>query len=423
MAGYRKKKNRSGFEVNFYTIDRQRKSIWLQGASQRQARDFVRHLEELLRSQKAGVAPEADTAKWADELDGPLRDKLVSFGLTEAATHRRYEPHERTVGAWTEAFIKANTTTTRTASNYEQARAWLLKEVDASRDLASVTPDDLRRWQRNMKGKLALSSRNKHLQRVRTMFRSAVEAKIIRTNPATAIKQERHPEGRRVDRSRQYFVDPQLSKQVVDGLQDTKWKLIFALLRYQGMRRHEALALEWSQVNFENGTLQTKSLKTGIRECPIFAETRQYLDQMANEAGELKGKVIPWATEVDSLTPLLAKRIKAILGFVWPKTCQQLRSTRRTELDECFPAHVVNEWLGHSGDTAERHYRQVTNGHHAKAIAMPNTCSAPGSTDQASLTKTEADSPKEMVISSTNTTHSADPSWGYLFFVTPFFVR
>lgn len=413
MASYRKKPSRDGFEVYFYAMDKRRKSIWLQAASLRQTRDFVRHLEELIRAKKAGVAPEADTAKWIDQLEGPLRDKLVSYGLTDASTHKRYEPHERTVGAWTEAYIKANTTNARTTNNYEQARSWLLKSVDANRDLASVTPDDLRQWQRSMKGKLSISSRNKHAQRVRTMLRSAVEAKVIRSNPAAAIKQERHPEGRRIDRSRQYFVDPNLSKQVIDGLESTKWKLIFALLRYQGMRRHEALAIEWDQVDFETGTIQIKSLKTGVRECPIFPETLQYLKQMVDELGEPTGKVIPWAGEVDSLTPLLGKRVKSILGFVWPKVCQQLRSTRRTELDEHFPTQTVNEWLGHSSETAERHYQQVTAEHHAKALAMPNSCSTAGSAVSNSQTTPVVDSPAKIAISPANSTGSLDPSWGY----------
>lgn len=40
--------------------------------------------------------------------------------------------------------------------------------------------------------------------------------------------------------------------------------------------------------------------------------------------------------------------------------CQQLRSTRRTELERLFPSHVVNEWMCHSSAVAERHYLQIT---------------------------------------------------------------
>ena len=47
----------------------------------------------------------------------------------------------------------------------------------------------------------------------------------------------------------------------------------------------------------------------------------------------------------------------------WPKTFINLRSTRRTELQDRFPSHVVDEWLGHSTKTAETHYLQVTEDH------------------------------------------------------------
>ena len=35
------------------------------------------------------------------------------------------------------------------------------------------------------------------------------------------------------------------------------------------------------------------------------------------------------------------------------------RLMRRTELQEKFPSHVVDEWMGHSTATVEKHYLQV----------------------------------------------------------------
>ena len=47
-----------------------------------------------------------------------------------------------------------------------------------------------------------------------------------------------------------------------------------------------------------------------------------------------------------------------------------LRSTRRPELQESFPDHVVNKWLGDSGKVAEKHYLQVTGDHWRKASEL-----------------------------------------------------
>jgi hypothetical protein len=44
-----------------------------------------------------------------------------------------------------------------------------------------------------------------------------------------------------------------------------------------------------------------------------------------------------------------------------------LRSSCRTDLQEHFPDHVINTWLGHSSRIAERHYLQTTDGHWEKA--------------------------------------------------------
>jgi hypothetical protein len=51
----------------------------------------------------------------------------------------------------------------------------------------------------------------------------------------------------------------------------------------------------------------------------------------------------------------------------WPKPFINLRSTRRTELQERFPDHVVNGWLGHSGAVAAKHYLQTTDEHWQRA--------------------------------------------------------
>lgn len=43
----------------------------------------------------------------------------------------------------------------------------------------------------------------------------------------------------------------------------------------------------------------------------------------------------------------------------------------RTDLQERFPDHVVNTWLGQSSRVAERHYLQTTEAHWERAITEP----------------------------------------------------
>ena len=49
------------------------------------------------------------------------------------------------------------------------------------------------------------------------------------------------------------------------------------------------------------------------------------------------------------------------------ETIQYLRSTRKTELTENWPIHVVCAWIGNSRAVAPQHYLQITNDHFVQA--------------------------------------------------------
>lgn len=72
-----------------------------------------------------------------------------------------------------------------------------------------------------------------------------------------------------------------------------------------------------------------------------------------------------------NLRTQLCKIIRWAAPKPWPKLFQNLRATRATELADEYPAHVAASWLGHSNMIAEKHYRQTTNEHFAKAVCRP----------------------------------------------------
>lgn len=55
---------------------------------------------------------------------------------------------------------------------------------------------------------------------------------------------------------------------------------------------------------------------------------------------------------------------------------------RRADLQELFPDHVINAWLGHSGAVAEKHYLQVTDEHWRLAGLEPAPVVAPVTKEQ-----------------------------------------
>lgn len=71
------------------------------------------------------------------------------------------------------------------------------------------------------------------------------------------------------------------------------------------------------------------------------------------------------------------KRILEAAGIEpWPRLFQNLRASRATELAHQFPGYVAAEWLGHSEEIADEHYRQVLDSDFARAISEPTPSAA-----------------------------------------------
>ena len=79
--------------------------------------------------------------------------------------------------------------------------------------------------------------------------------------------------------------------------------------------------------------------------------------------------IFVFATQSNSYDPK-NKKGQSTSIIPWPKPFTNLRSTCETELNEEFPSHVVANWLGHSVKIATKHYLQVTEEHHQRALAM-----------------------------------------------------
>ncbi len=161
-------------------------------------------------------------------------------------------------------------------------------------------------------------------------------------------------------------MDRKTTEAVLDACPDYDWRLIFALARYAGMRcPTEVCGLKWSDILWDQERIRIDSIKTGLRFCPIFPELRSQLDMAFDNAPE--GAVYCVGRYGGTGSRNLATNLKRIIERAgckpWPKTFVNLRSTRRTELQEAFPSHVVDEWLGHSSKVAEDHYLQVTTDH------------------------------------------------------------
>ncbi len=62
-----------------------------------------------------------------------------------------------------------------------------------------------------------------------------------------------------------------------------------------------------------------------------------------------------------------------------PKSFENLRGARETELAEDFPMYVVCEWTGNSQPIVAKHYLRVTDDHFSKALQQPAVLPRTGS--------------------------------------------
>ena len=186
--------------------------------------------------------------------------------------------------------------------------------------------------------------------------------RLLESNPFKKLKT-----GSEVNRDRDHFITREAAAAVLRGCPDEQWRLIFALARFGGLRRCEILAMNWTDVLWDENKLRIDSPKTGVRHCPIFPELMSLLRESFEAAPEGTTRLAYRYRRAANLGTQMNRIIERAGVPYWAKTFQNLRSTRRTELQENFQDHVVNSWMGHGSETAAKHYLQVTDVHFAAA--------------------------------------------------------
>jgi integrase len=368
--------NRPGYKLRFRDTDNRQRVLWLGNVSKRNAETVLLHLSELERAFKGGVSPEPGTAKWANELTGRIRERLAVYGFVGAERKQVCGDASRLVKAFFESYIAKRTDLKQsTRYKYKQSAEYFINHVGPQRLLADVTPADIDAWRlwlvtsaklsndgKTVTG-LAQATANKIAKRVKQLFAQAVRAKLLVESPAA--DQRIGPE---VNRERDFYVDRSTTERILAEC-DTEWALIFGLCRYAGLRcPTEVLGLKWSDVDLAAGRLRIDSVKTGLRFCPIFPELRPLLEAARYLAPDgavycvrrYRGNGVNLRTQLG--------RILGRAGVVpWPKLFVNLRASARTDLQEVYPSHVCDSWLGHSTEVAERHYLQTTEAHWKRA--------------------------------------------------------
>ena len=372
--------------IQFVRGDGSRTSIRLGKVPLQHVRKVKLHVEALSAAKRAAVAMDDRTADWLRGIDDDLRKKLVAVGLVEPRLPSSIAGNTEvvpTLGEFLKGYIRKRSDVKESTSDvYYQTRQCLIAHFGADKRLSNITAgnaDDFRTWLKSPKDRggrgLAENTVRRRCGVAKMFFRAAARHKLITEDPFADMK------GTNVvpNRSRDYFVTREEAAAVLDACPDTQWRLIFALCRYGGLRcPSEHAALRWGDIDWERERFTVHAPKTehheagGERVTPMFPELRPYLEAAYDEAEEGTEFVISRRRlDGGGLRTGLSKIIRRAGLVPWPKIFINLRATRSTELAEDYPAHVSAAWLGHSTTIADKHYRQTTEVHFAKAVQNP----------------------------------------------------
>lgn len=131
----------------------------------------------LAGAKAANVAPHPEAAKWANEVEGKIRDRLVEWGLADPISPKLCTEEGRLLGPFVDAYVASRRDwKPNTVDNVKQVTR-LLKQYFGDRHLLrSITPADAERWKRWLVSEhgLAEATVSKHVKRAKTMLGNAV---------------------------------------------------------------------------------------------------------------------------------------------------------------------------------------------------------------------------------------------------------
>lgn len=373
MASVKKvnRENRKGWRIRFREGPTERE-VYLPEGTKSQATAVSLHCERLAKSRAKGIpAPEEDR-QWAQDLpEGTLKNNLVRWKYIDKADAIKQTAAGSQLGPFLDSYIASRSDwKPNTTRNYKLARDKLVEYFGSRKPLVMITEADAEAWQKWIKRRYAESTTSRLTKKAKTLIKQAVKSRLIESNPFEGLKGgvESNPD-------RYFYVDATLANEVVEACPTTDWKLIFALARWGGLRcPSEVLTLRWEHINWDKKRMLIESPKTGDRTCPIFPELEDILNRAWDEAPEGSIYCVRGYRYTDGDTNLgtqFGRILKRAAIVPWEKPFQNCRSTRRTELANQHPDHVLNAWLGQSTEVAGKHYLQVTEEDYQKAVSVP----------------------------------------------------
>ena len=370
MASLVKRPN-GHFWIQYKAHTGRRQTIRLGKIPREFAEETKLRIERLIVCCKFGAPPDPVTIAWMDQIGRQLRDRLVELELIKQSGYV-------TLGQLISDFKSSLDVKPSTYCNINRACISLSSFFGESillGDLTEASAKEFRSWLSksggDKGGPLAKTTVSRRCRRAKQVFQYAIEKRWLARSPFAVLKG-----GNEVNRDRDFFVDIKLICKVLEETPSISMQAIIILVRFGALRcPSEVLPMNWSQVNWDKGTILIHSPKTahhddkGYRTIPLFPEIREVLEVLWDEAKQNEPLLFPGKQVTGTaITNELRKACWSAGHALWPKPWQNMRATRVTELMQLYPVNVVANWLGHSPNVALKHYAQIVKEHRAEEI-------------------------------------------------------
>lgn len=321
-------------------------TIRLGHVAEKDAKAFADNVETLIGYVSRRLVVPPALADWADRLSDRHAKPLRAAGVL------RGDPLPKTVGQLVaDELALSATKAKRTQLAYRAFGASLVEHFGADYPVASVSPEDGRRFADWLAQRYAPTTTGAKLRFAQRLFGRLVAEGVLRKNPVDARGTALH------DDARDRYVAPDEVDQLLRAIADPEFAAVVVLSRYAGLRVPSELAIRWADVG--DTTFRVFARKTQRwRSIPLFPAIAQRLATLPRTADVCLPGVVARGASFCGDRLASAYRDAGIPGPP-PKPWINYRASAERDLLASYPIDDVASWLGHSPSTALRSYSRA----------------------------------------------------------------
>ena len=371
MATFTKSKN-GYFQIQFNDLNKRIRTISLSQKkySEETARGLHRIVETLIYKRDNGFdILDKKTRIWIESASSAVQEKLAKVDLIHV-----YRPHTASE-LWEKVLhVKEHEEKLKEGSleNYRVAFRHFLSYFHENTLLTDFSKEQMLEWKQELLKQYEKTTVAGIIKQTKAVFNWAVNNQWLHQSPMKGVST-----GSYVNPEKDYEVTMEEYQNLLNACPCLEWRAILALTRIGGLRApSEILLLRWKDISWEESKVTITSPKTEKqgkpkRILPLFPELRTVLEELLSVSGDKEFVVNIYRSLKTNLgTPFTRIAKKAGLGKI-PRPFDNMRASRATEIYREFGAKAESAWLGHSTETALKHYLQVSKSDFARAVGKP----------------------------------------------------